>query len=266
VLDGLTPVTKKLDENRYTPRVLSRAAFGRAMSVYRKRLGDAPCNATRRDALEEDSKRPAPVHAKCAADFPGSQRRRASCDDVIHAGRGIDRPRPQNASAILHKLGSHPGCAHVRPLVGGRLRRAAANAGVSFLGPRYDAAVNERPRMIECVAFRHQPATRAVECETPVHAAAIVCGAANAAIKKTKVRRSWPPRAASSVCGVPRSGASSDPRSRICSIIWTTWSKDGRRARRARLDYSEGYKEAGVVLPQSRATARCGRIRDIFGA
>jgi membrane dipeptidase len=142
------------------------------------------------------------------------------------------------------------------------------NAGVSFLGKELIAAVNELPLMLDLSHSGHQTSLEAAQlarapCCTHANAYAVVANDRN---KKDEVLAIIAAKhGVVGLCGLPRAVRHPDPTlehmvEHLDYLIKTMGAEHVGLG----LDYVEGYKAAGVVLPQSR---RNRTLRpDIFGS
>ena len=265
VLDGLTPFYT-LDEP-YTASLLEGGVSGAFLSVVSDATWDATLQRTE-SALEKIEKSPHLMLATRAADFQTAKAQGKVAMMLITQAVdmiGSDLKRV----GIMHRLGFRilGLCYTFANLVGdgcGELR----NAGVSFLGRELIAAVNELPMMLDVSHSGHQTSLEAAElarrpCITHANAYAVVANDRN---KKDEVLKIVAAKGGViGLCGLPRSVYHPDPTlAHMLDHLDHLVKTMGAAHVGLGLDYVEGFKKAGFVLPQSR---RNRTLRpDIFGS
>ncbi len=265
VLDGLTPFYT-LDEP-YTASLIEGGISGALLSVVSDATWDATLQRTE-TALEKIEQSPHLMLATCAADFRAAKAQGKVAMMLITQAAdmiGSDLKRV----GIMHRLGYRilGLCYTFANLVGdgcGELR----NAGVSFLGRDLIAAVNELPMMLDVSHSGHQTSLEAVElarrpCVTHANAHAVVANDRN---KKVEVLKIVAQKGGTiGLCGLPRSVRHPDPTlAHMLDHLDYLIKTMGAGHVGLGLDFVEAYKDAGVVLPQSR---RNRTLRpDIFGS
>jgi membrane dipeptidase len=265
VVDGLTPYYT-LDEP-YTASLLEGGISGALLSVASDATWDMVLQRTE-TALEKIEKSPHLMLAKCAADFRAAKAQGKIAMMLITQAAdmiGNDLKRV----GIMHKLGYRilGLCYTFANLVGDGCGERR-NAGISFLGRELIAAVNELPMMLDVSHSGHQTSLDAVElarrpCATHANAYAVVANDRN---KKDEVLKFIAAKGGVvGLCGLPRSVHHPDPTlAHMLDHLDYLVKTMGAAHVGLGLDYVEGYKEAGVVLPQSR---RNRTLRpDIFGS
>jgi membrane dipeptidase len=265
VLDGLTPFYT-LDEP-YTESLLQGGVDAALLSVVSDATWDMTLSRTE-TALEKIEKSPHLKLATCAADF------RAAKDSGKVAMMLVTQAADMLGSdmkrlGVMHRLGFRivGMCYTFANLVGDGCGERR-NAGVSFLGKEFVAAVNELPMMLDLSHSGHQTSLEAAglaraPCCTHANAYAVVANDRN---KKDEVLGIIAAKhGVVGLCGLPRSVRHPDPTlehmlEHLDYLVQTM----GAGHVGLGLDYVEGYKAAGVVLPQSR---RNRTLRpDIFGS
>jgi len=265
VLDGLTPYYT-LDE-LYTASLLEGGINGALLSVVSDATWDATLQRTE-TALEKIEKSPHLMIATCAADFRAAKSKGKVAMMLITQAAdmiGSDLKRV----GIMHRLGFRilGMCYTFANLVGDGCGERR-NAGVSFLGRDLIAAVNELPMMLDISHSGHQTSLEAVElarrpCATHANAYAVVANDRNKKDEVLKIIREK--GGVIGLCGLPRSVHHPDPTlAHMLDHLDYLVKTMGAEHVGLGLDYVEGYKDAGVVLPQSR---RNRTLRpDIFGS
>ena len=265
VLDGLTPYYT-LDEP-YTSSLIEGGINGAFLSVVSDATWDATLQRTE-TALEKIEKSPLLMHATSAADFRKAQAEGkvammlvTQAVDMI----GSDLKRV----GIMHKLGFRIlGLCYTFANLCGDGCGERRNAGLSFLGRDLIAAVNELPMMLDVSHSGHQTSFEAVElatrpCITHANAYAVVANDRN---KKDEVLKIVAAKGGViGLCGLPRSVYHPDPTlAHMLDHLDHLVKTMGAAHAGLGLDYVEGFKKAGYVLPQSR---RNRTLRpDIFGS
>lgn len=265
VLDGLTPYYT-LDEP-YTSSLLEGGVNGALLSIVSDATWDATLQRTE-TALEKIAKSPLLMLATTAGDFRKARAQGkvgmmliTQAADMI----GTDLKRV----GIMHKLGFRilGMCYTFANLVGdgcGELR----NAGLSFLGRELIAAIDELPMMVDVSHSGHQTSLESVRlakrpCVTHANAYAVVANDRN---KKDEVLKIVAQKGGViGLCGLPRSVHHPVPTlGHMLDHLDYLVKTMGAGHVGLGLDYVEGYKDAGFVLPQSR---RNRTLRpDIFGS
>ena len=265
VLDGLTPFYT-LDEP-YTSSLIEGGISGAFLSVVSDATWDATLQRTE-TALEKIEKSPLLMHATCAADFrqakaEGKVAMMLVTQAVDMIGADLKRV------GIMHRLGFRIlGLCYTFANLCGDGCGERRNAGLSFLGRDLVAAVNELPMMLDVSHSGHQTSLEAVElatkpCITHANAYAVVANDRN---KKDEVLRIVAAKGGViGLCGLPRSVHHPDPSlSHMLDHLDHLVKTMGAAHVGLGLDYVEGFKKAGFVLPQSR---RNRTLRpDIFGS
>jgi membrane dipeptidase len=265
VLDGLTPYYT-LDEP-YTAGLIEGGISGALLSVVSDATWDATIQRTE-TALEKIEKSPHLMLATCAADFRTAKARGKVAMMLITQAAdmiGSDLKRV----GIMHRLGLRilGLCYTFANLVGDGCGERR-DAGVSFLGRELIAAVNELPMMLDVSHSGHRTSREAVElaarpCVTHANAYAVVPNDRN---KKDEVLEIVTAKGGViGLCGLPRSVRHPDPTlAHMLDHLDYLVKTMGAGHVGLGLDFVEGYKDAGVVLPQSR---RNRTLRpDIFGS
>lgn len=265
VLDGLTPFYT-LDEP-YTASLLEAGVNGALLSVVSDATWDATLQRTE-TALEKIEKSPHLMLATCAADFRAAKVQGKVAMMLITQAVdmiGSDLKRV----GIMHRLGFRilGLCYTFANLVGDGCGERR-NAGVSFLGRELIAAVNELPIMLDVSHSSHLTSLEAAElarrpCVTHANAYAVVANDRN---KKDEVLKIIAAKGGViGLCGLPRSVHHPAPTlvhmlDHLDYLVKTMGAEHVGLG----LDYVEGFKKAGFVLPQSR---RNRTLRpDIFGS
>ena len=265
VLDGLTPFYT-LDEP-YTSSLIEGGISGAFLSVVSDATWDATLQRTE-TALEKIEKSPLLMHATCAADFrqakaEGKVAMMLVTQAVDMIGADLKRV------GIMHRLGFRIlGLCYTFANLCGDGCGERRNAGLSFLGRDLIAAVNELPIMLDVSHSGHQTSLEAVElatrpCITHANAYAVVANDRN---KKDEVLRIVAAKGGViGLCGLPRSVYHPDPTlSHMLDHLDHLVKTMGAAHVGLGLDYVEGFRKAGYVLPQSR---RNRTLRpDIFGS
>ena len=265
VLDGLTPFYT-LDEP-YTASLREGGVDAALLSVVSDATWDATLQRTE-TALDKIAKSPHLTLATCAADFrTAKQSGKVAMMLVTQAADmlGADMKR----LGVMHRLGFRiiGMCYTFANLLGDGCGERR-NAGVSFLGREFIAAVNELPLMLDLSHSGHQTSLEAAElarapCCTHANAYAVVANDRN---KKDEVLAIIAAKeGVVGLCGLPRSVRHPDPTlAHMVEHLDYLVQRMGAGHVGLGLDYVEGYKQAGVVLPQSR---RNRTLRpDIFGS
>ena len=265
VLDSLTPYYT-LDEP-YTASLIEGGVSGALLSVVSDATWDATLQRTE-TALEKIEKSPHLMLATRAADFAtakanGKVAMMLITQAVDMIGNDLKRV------GIMHRLGYRilGLCYTFANLAGdgcGELR----NAGVSFLGRDLIAAVNELPMMLDVSHAGHRTSLEAVElarrpCVTHANAYAVVANDRNKQDEVLKIVAAK--GGVIGLCGLPRSVYHPEPTlAHMLDHLDHLVKTMGAEHVGLGLDYVEGFKKAGVVLPQSR---RNRTLRpDIFGS
>ncbi|MDB5810062.1 MAG: hypothetical protein JWN94_2184 [Betaproteobacteria bacterium] len=265
VLDGLTPYYT-LDEP-YTAGLIEGGISGALLSIVSDATWDATLQRTE-TALEKIAKNPHLMLATCAADFRAAKAQgRIAMMLITQAADMLGKDLKR--VSIMHRLGFRilGMCYTFANLVGDGCGERR-NAGVSFLGRDLIAAVNELPMMLDVSHSGHQTSLEAVElakrpCVTHANAYAVVANDRN---KKDEVLKIVSSKGGViGLCGLPRSVRHPDPTlEHMLDHLDYLVKTMGAAHVGLGLDYVEGYKDAGVVLPQSR---RNRTLRpDIFGS
>ena len=265
VLDGLTPYYT-LDEP-YTSSLIEGGINGAFLSVVSDATWDATLQRTE-TALEKIEKSPLLMHATCAADF-----RKAKAEGKVAmmlVTQAVDMIGSDlKRVGIMHKLGFRIlGLCYTFANLCGDGCGERRNAGLSFLGRDLIAAVNELPMMLDVSHSGHQTSLEAVElatrpCITHANAYAVVANDRN---KKDEVLKIVAAKGGViGLCGLPRSVYHPDPTlAHMLDHLDHLVKTMGAAHAGLGLDYVEGFKKAGYVLPQSR---RNRTLRpDIFGS
>ena len=265
VLDGLTPYYT-LDEP-YTSSLIEGGINGAFLSVVSDATWDATLQRTE-TALEKIEKSPLLMHATCAADF-----RKAKAEGKVAmmlVTQAVDMIGSDlKRVGIMHKLGFRIlGLCYTFANLCGDGCGERRNAGLSFLGRDLIAAVNEMPMMLDVSHSGHQTSLEAVElatrpCITHANAYAVVANDRN---KKDEVLKIVAAKGGViGLCGLPRSVYHPDPTlAHMLDHLDHLVKTMGAAHAGLGLDYVEGFKKAGYVLPQSR---RNRTLRpDIFGS
>ena len=265
VIDGLTPFYT-LDEP-YTASLIEGGISGALLSVVSDATWDMTVQRTE-TALEKIEKSPYLMLATRAADFrKAKESGKVAMMLVTQAADmlGTDLKR----LGIMHRLGYRilGMCYTFANLAGdgcGELR----NAGLSFHGRDLIAAVNELPMMLDVSHAGHQTSLETVQlarrpCATHANAYAVVANDRN---KKDEVLNIIAAKGGViGLCGLPRAVRHPDPTlAHMLEHLDYLIKVMGAEHVGLGLDYIEGYKDAGVVMPQSR---RNRTLRpDIFGS
>ena len=265
VLDGLTPYYT-LDEP-YTSSLIEGGINGAFLSVVSDATWDATLQRTE-TALEKIEKSPLLMHATSAADF-----RKAKAEGKVAmmlVTQAVDMIGSDlKRVGIMHKLGFRIlGLCYTFANLCGDGCGERRNAGLSFLGRDLIAAVNELPMMLDVSHSGHQTSFEAVElatrpCITHANAYAVVANDRN---KKDEVLKIVAAKGGViGLCGLPRSVYHPDPTlAHMLDHLDHLVKTMGAAHAGLGLDYVEGFKKAGYVLPQSR---RNRTLRpDIFGS
>ena len=265
VLDGLTPFYT-LDEP-YTGSLLEGGVDAALLSVVSDATWDMTLQRTE-TALGKIEASPHLMLATCAADFRAAKLAgKVAMMLVTQAADmlGADMKRV----GIMHRLGFRilGMCYTFANLVGDGCGERR-NAGVSFLGRELIAAVNELPMMLDLSHSGHQTSLEAAQlarspCCTHANAYAVVANDRN---KKDEVLALIAAKhGVVGLCGLPRAVRHPDPTlEHMAQHLDYLIETMGAEHVGLGLDYVEGYKKAGVVLPQSR---RNRTLRpDIFGS
>jgi membrane dipeptidase len=265
IVDGLTPFYT-LDEP-YTASLIAGGVSGALLSVVSDATWDATLQRTE-TALEKIEKSPHLMLATKAADFKtakaqGKVAMMLVTQAVDMLGNDLKRV------GIMHRLGFRilGVCYTFANLVGdgcGELR----NAGLSFLGQELIDAVNELPMMLDVSHAGHQTSLEVVElarrpCVTHANAYAVVANDRN---KKDAVLNIVAAKGGViGLCGLPRSVHHPEPTlAHMLDHLDHLTKTMGTAHVGLGLDYVEGFRKAGIVLPQSR---RNRTLRpDIFGS
>jgi len=264
VIDGLTPYYT-LDEP-YTASLIEGGISGALLSVVSDATWDATLQRTEA-ALEKIEKSPHLMLATRAADFRTAKSHGKVAMMLITQAAdmiGTDLKRV----GIMHRLGFRilGMCYTFANLVGDGCGERR-NAGLSFLGRELVAAVDELPMMLDVSHSGHQTSLEAVQlarapCITHANAYAVTANDRN---KHDEVLRIVAEKGGViGLCGLPRAVHHPDPTlAHMLDHLDYLVKTMGAEHVGLGLDYVEGYKDAGVVLPQSR---RNRTLRpDIFG-
>ena len=265
VIDGLTPFYT-LDEP-YTASLIEGGISGALLSVVSDATWDATLQRTE-TALEKIEKCPHLMLATRAEDFKSAKAQGKIAMMLIT--QAVDMiSNDLKRVGIMHRLGFRilGLCYTFANLVGDGCGERR-NAGVSFLGRELIAAVNELPMMLDVSHSGHQTSLEAVElarapCVTHGNAYAITANDRN---KKDEVLKIIAAKGGViGLCGLPRAVHHPDPTlDHMLDHLDYLVKFMGAEHVGLGLDYVEGYKDAGVVLPQSR---RNRTLRpDIFGS
>ena len=265
VLDGLTPFYT-LDEP-YTASLLEGGISGALLSVVSDATWDMTLQRTE-TALEKIEKSPHLMLATKAADFKTAKAQGKIAMMLIT--QAVDMiSNDLKRVGIMHRLGFRilGLCYTFANLVGDGCGERR-NAGVSFLGRELIAAVNELPMMLDVSHSGHLTSLEAVElarapCVTHGNAYAVTANDRN---KKDEVLKIVAAKGGViGLCGLPRSVHHPDPTlAHMLDHLDYLVKFMGAEHVGMGLDYVEGYKDAGVVLPQS---VRNRTLRpDIFGS
>lgn len=265
IVDGLTPFYT-LDEP-YTDSLLQGGVDAALLSVVSDATWDMTLQRTE-TALEKIEKSPHLMLATCAADLRAAKAKGKVAMMLITQAAdmvGSDMKR----IGIMHRLGYRilGLCYTFANLVGDGCGERR-NAGVSFLGRELIAAVNELPMMLDLSHSGHQTSLEAAQlarapCVTHANAYAVNANDRN---KKDEVLKLVSAKAGViGLCGLPRSVRHPDPAlTHMLDHLDYLVQTMGAQHVGLGLDYVEGYKQAGTVLPQSR---RNRTLRpDIFGS
>jgi membrane dipeptidase len=265
VLDGLTPYYT-LDEP-YTASLIAGGISGALLSVVSDATWDATLQRTE-IALEKIEKSPHLMLATRAADLTAAKAQGKIAMMLITQAAdmiGSDLKRV----GIMYRLGFRilGLCYTFANLVGDGCGERR-NAGVSFLGRDLIAAVNELPMMLDVSHSGHQTSLEAAElarrpCVTHANAYAVVANDRNKQDEVLKVIAAK--GGVIGLCGLPRAVHHPAPTlDHMLDHLDYLVKTMGADHVGLGLDYVEGYKDAGVVLPQSR---RNRTLRpDIFGS
>ncbi len=265
VLDGLTPFYT-LDEP-YTASLLEGGVDAALLSV----VSDATWEMTLQRteiALTKIEKSEHLMLARCAADFGAAKAAgKVAMMLVTQAADmiGSDLKR----IGIMHRLGFRIlGLCYTFANLAGDGCGERRDAGLSFLGKELIAAVNELPMMLDLSHSGHQTSLEAAQlarapCCTHANAYAVNANDRN---KKDEVLKLIAAKGGViGLCGLPRSVHHPEP-TLVHMLGHLDYLVQTMRAEHVGLglDYVEGYKQAGIVLPQSR---RNRTLRpDIFGS
>jgi membrane dipeptidase len=265
ILDGLTPFYT-LDEP-YTASLLEGGVNAALLSVASDATWDMVIQRTG-TALEKIEKSPHLMLATCAADFRAAKSQGKVAMMMVTQAMdmiGQDLKRV----GIMHRLGFRilglcytfanqfaDGCGERR------------NAGVNFFGRDLIAAVNELPMMLDLSHSGHQTSLEGAQlarapCATHANAYAVNANDRN---KKDEVLKLIAAKGGVvGLCGLPRSVHHPDPTlEHMLAHLDHLIDAMGVEHVGLGLDYVEGFKKAGHVLPQSR---RNRTLRpDIFGS
>jgi len=264
VIDGLTPYYT-LDEP-YTAGLIEGGISGALLSVVSDATWDATLQRSEA-ALSKIEKSPHLMLATRAADFRTAKSHGKVAMMLITQAAdmiGTDLKRV----GIMHRLGFRilGMCYTFANLVGDGCGERR-NAGLSFLGRELVAAVDELPMMLDVSHSGHQTSLEAVQlarapCITHANAYAVTANDRN---KHDEVLRIVAEKGGViGLCGLPRAVHHPDPTlAHMLDHLDYLVKTMGAEHVGLGLDYVEGYKDAGVVLPQSR---RNRTLRpDIFG-
>ena len=264
VIDGLTPYYT-LDEP-YTASLIEGGISGALLSVVSDATWDATLQRSEA-ALSKIEKSPHLMLATRAADFRTAKSHGKVAMMLITQAAdmiGTDLKRV----GIMHRLGFRilGMCYTFANLVGDGCGERR-NAGLSFLGRELVAAVDELPMMLDVSHSGHQTSLEAVQlarapCITHANAYAVTANDRN---KHDEVLRIVAEKGGViGLCGLPRAVHHPDPTlAHMLDHLDYLVKTMGAEHVGLGLDYVEGYKDAGVVLPQSR---RNRTLRpDIFG-
>ena len=265
VIDGLTPYYT-LDEP-YTASLIEGGISGALLSVVSDATWDATLQRSEA-ALSKIEKSPHLMLATRAADFRTAKSHGKVAMMLITQAAdmiGTDLKRV----GIMHRLGFRilGMCYTFANLVGDGCGERR-NAGLSFLGRELVAAVDELPMMLDVSHSGHQTSLEAVQlarapCITHANAYAVTANDRN---KHDEVLRIVAEKGGViGLCGLPRAVHHPDPTlAHMLDHLDYLVKTMGAEHVGLGLDYVEGYKDAGVVLPQSR---RNRTLRpDIFGS
>ena len=265
VIDGLTPYYT-LDEP-YTASLIEGGVSGALLSVVSDATWDATLQRTE-TALEKIERSPHLMHATCAADFRTAKAQGKVAMMLVTQAvdmLGSDLKRV----GIMHRLGFRIlGLCYTFANLAGDGCGEWRNAGLSFLGRDLIAAVNELPMMLDVSHAGHQTSLEAVElarrpCITHANAYAVVANDRN---KKDEVLKIVAAKGGViGLCGLPRAVHHPDPTlAHMLDHLDHLVKTMGAQHVGLGLDYVEGFRKAGFVLPQSR---RNRTLRpDIFGS
>ena len=265
VIDGLTPYYT-LDEP-YTASLIEGGISGALLSVVSDATWDATLQRTEA-ALEKIEKSPHLMLATRAADFRTAKSHGKVAMMLITQAAdmiGTDLKRV----GIMHRLGFRIlGMCYTFANLAGDGCGERRNAGLSFLGRELVAAVDELPMMLDVSHSGHQTSLEAVQlarapCITHANAYAVTANDRN---KHDEVLRIVAEKGGViGLCGLPRAVHHPDPTlAHMLDHLDYLVKTMGAEHVGLGLDYVEGYKDAGVVLPQSR---RNRTLRpDIFGS
>ncbi len=265
VLDGLTPFYT-LDEP-YTVSLLEGGVDAALLSV----VSDATWDMTlqRTDiALDKIAKSPHLMVATCAADFRAAKAAGKVAMMLVTQAADMIGSDLQRIG-ILHRLGFRIlGLCYTFANLAGDGCGERRNAGLSFLGRELIAAVNELPMLLDLSHSGHQTSLEAAQiarapCCTHANAYAVTANDRN---KKDEVLSIIAQKGGVvGLCGLPRAVHHPEPTldhmlEHLDYLVRTMGAEHVGLG----LDYVEGYKNAGIVLPQSR---RNRTLRpDIFGS
>jgi membrane dipeptidase len=246
--------------------VIEGGISGALLSVVSDATWDATLQRTEA-ALEKIEKSPHLMLATRAADFRTAKSHGKVAMMLITQAAdmiGTDLKRV----GIMHRLGFRilGMCYTFANLVGDGCGERR-NAGLSFLGRELVAAVDELPMMLDVSHSGHQTSLEAVQlarapCITHANAYAVTANDRN---KHDEVLRIVAEKGGViGLCGLPRAVHHPDPTlAHMLDHLDHLVKTMGAEHVGLGLDYVEGYKDAGVVLPQSR---RNRTLRpDIFG-
>ncbi len=265
VLDSLTPYYT-LDEP-YTAGLIEGGVNAAFLSVVSDATWDATLQRTE-IALEKIAGSPHLALATTAAEIRAARERgRIAMVLVTQAAEMIEKDLKR--VALLHRLGYRvlglaysfgnllgDGCAEIR------------NGGLTFLGREFVDAVNELPMMLDLSHAGHQTTLEAAQrarapCVTHANAYSVVANDRN---KKDEVLALLKEKGGViGLCGLPRSVKHPAPTldDMLAHLDYLVRAIGAEHVGLG-LDYVEGYKDAGTILPQSR---RNRTLRpDIFGS
>ena len=265
VLDSLTPYYT-LDEP-YTSSLIEGGVDAAFLSVVSDATWDVTLQRTE-VALEKIAKSPHLMLATTAAEIRAAKAKgRIAMVLVTQAAEMIERDLKR--VSLMYRLGYRilglaysfanllgDGCAETR------------NGGLTFLGKDMVTAVNELPMMLDLSHAGHQTSLEAARlarapCVTHANAYEVVANDRN---KKDEVLDILKQKGGViGLCGLPRSVKHPDPTlDDMLAHLDYLVQRMGASQVGLGLDYVEGYKDAGVVMPQSR---RNRTLRpDIFGS
>jgi membrane dipeptidase len=265
VLDSLTPYYT-LDEP-YTGGLIEGGVDAAFLSVVSDATWDATLSRTE-VALEKIEKSPHLALATTAADIRAAKAKgRVAMVLVTQAAEMVEKDLKR--VGLLHRLGYRVlGLAYSFANLLGDGCAETRNGGLTFLGREFVAAVNELPMMLDLSHAGHRTSLEAAElarapCVTHANAYAVTANDRN---KKDEVLDILKAKGGViGLCGLPRSVKHPDPTldDMLVHLEYLV-QRIGAEHVGLGLDYVEGYKAAGVVLPQSR---RNRTLRpDIFGS